>query len=186
MNSQLSIINSALSRMGANPISDMDEGTSTAILMGNVYNHAREYVLRLHPWSCCRKRELISPVAETPKFGYSNAFPLPKDCLRIISVNAENWEVEGRYILADSNQLQLTYVWNSTKEQEWDSTLVEAFVLHLVSETCKEITGSSAAGEVAAVKLQTVLQQAKTLNGMERPSQNFQDGYVSELVWSRF
>lgn len=186
MNSQLSIINSALSRMGANPISDIDDGTSTATLMQNVYNHAREYILRLHPWSCCRKREVIAPVSETPKFGYANAFPLPKDCLRIISVNAENWEVEGRYILADASQLQLTYVWNSTKEQEWDSALVEALVLHLVSETCKEITGSSASGEVAAVKLQTVIQQAKTMNGMERPSQNFQDGYVSELIWSRF
>lgn len=186
MNSQLSIINGALSRMAEKPISDINQDTSTAILMRNIYNHAREYVLRLHPWSCCRKRELIAPIEEKPKFGYSNAFPLPKDCLRIISVNTECYEVEGRYILANTDQLQLVYVWNSTKEQEWDSALVEALTLHLVSETCKEITGSSASGEVAAVKLRDVLQQAKTLNGMERPSVNIQDGYVSELIWSRF
>lgn len=186
MNSKLSIINSALSRMGERPLSSIDQETTTAISMRNVYDQARAYVLRMHPWSCARKRQQVSPITTRPTFGYQNAFPIPADCIRILATGTNEWEVEGRYILANTDLLELVYIWNSDKEQEWDSALAEALTLHLTSEMCKTITGSSASGEVASVKLREVIQQAKTINGMERPSQNISNGYSSELIWSRY
>ena len=186
MNTRLNIINGALTRMGERLIHDVEEDTSTAKLMNQIYNHARKNLLRLHPWSFAKKRVQLSPVTSTPTFGYQNAFVMPNDLVRVINPHVQNWEIEGRYILADTDVLNMIYIFDNDKEQEFDDVFVEAFILHLTSEMCKVITGSSAAGELAAAKLQDVLQQARTLNGMERPSQSIDAGYVSELIWSRY
>lgn len=186
MNSKLSIINGALARMGERMIHDVEEDTSTAILMNQVYNHARKHLLRQHPWSFAKKRVRLSPTNSTPTFGYSNAFVMPNDLVRVIDTGLCQYEIEGRYILADTNTLDLIYIWDNDKEQEFDDLFVDAFILHLTSEMCKVITGSSASGEVAAQKLVEVMRMARTINGQERQAQDINNGQVTELVWSRF
>lgn len=186
MNSKISIINSALSRMGERKIDDLEDDTSTAILMNQNYDHIRKQMLRVHPWSFVRKRVRLSPVQEQPTFGYMNAFALPSDLVRILNPNVQNWEVEGRYILADTDNLELIYICDNGKEQEFDDLFVECLILQLVAEMCKPITGSSAAGDAAFQKLQEQLRLARAISGQERPAQKIDGGQVSELVWSRF
>ena len=100
-------------------------------------------------WAGEQSTDCLSPVSTYPSFGYANAFPLPHDYVLIITANTERYEVENRHILADTNTIQLEYVFDNDNEQTWDSLLVEAITLKMATKLCKPVTGSDAAGQSA-------------------------------------
>lgn len=173
---RVSICNYALNMIGDSSISAFDEDTARAERVRNIYDQVRKSVLRDHPWSCSKKRVILSPVATYPAFGYSHAFPLPSDFVRLLSANKCRYEVEGRHILADTEQINLEYIFDNKNEDTWDSMLVEAMSLKMASKLCKPNTGSDAAGESAKAEYEQLLRKARFVNSQERPAQNIQYG----------
>lgn len=171
--------------IGGKQIASFEEESQLAQTCRNIYDTTRLALLRLHPWSCAKKRQILSPVSTYPSFGFAHAFPLPSDYVLIISANTECYEVENRHILADVQLIQLEYIFNNDTEQTWDSLLVEAMTLKMASKLCKPITGSDAAGQNAEAQFQDLLRQAKAINAQERPSQTIQWA-ESSYIWERF
>ncbi|MBI1450389.1 hypothetical protein IL972_00355 [Acinetobacter sp. FL51] len=171
---KVSICNAALSMIGDKSIASFDEDTSRAEMCRNIYDQLRKAVLRDHPWSCAKRRIVLSPVTTRPAFGYANAFPLPADYVRIIATNIESYEVEDRYILANTNQINLEYVYDNQNEDTWDSMLIEALSLKMASRLCKPMTGSDAAGQSAQAEYEKLLKKARFVNSQERQTQNVQ------------
>ena len=185
-NTKVSICNEALSMIGAKSIISFDENTENARRCASIYDSTRRALLRMHPWSFARKRLQLAPVATHPSFGYAHAFPLPRDFIRIIDTANVDYEVEGLYILADSNLVNLIYVSDNDNEQTWDSLFSECMALYLVNKLAKPITGSNAEGDSAWQKLQNMLKQARTINGQERPAQDFAANYSPSLIGVRY
>lgn len=183
---QTTICNEALSLCGAETINSIDDGTENARRCANIYPQTRLSLIRMHPWSCCVKRVVLSPVTTHPSFGYGNAFPLPKDFVRLISAGTKNFDIENRHILANSSSIQLIYVYDNDNEQTWDALLAEAMSLYLCSKIAKPITGSQAEGDSAWQKLQMLLKQARAINGQERPSQTFYGDDEASLIGVRY
>lgn len=183
--SKVTICNNALSMIGGQQIASFEEESKLAQLCRNIYDTTRLAILRSHPWSCAKKRQILSPVSTYPSFGYSHAFPLPADYVLIISANTEQYEVENRYILANQERINLEYVFNNDNEQTWDAMLVEAMTLKMAAKLCKPVTGSDAAGQTADAQFQLLIRQARTINGQERPSQDVQFA-ESAYYWERF
>jgi len=181
----ISICNEALSMIGAKTIQSFDDNTENARRCASVYDSSRKALLRMHPWSFARKREQLAPVVTHPSFGYSHAFPLPNDFLRVIDTGQEFYEVEGRHILANSNLINLVYVSDNDNEQTWDSLFCECMALYLVHKLAKPITGSQTEADSAWQKLQNLLKQARAINGQECPAQDFVADYVPTLMTVR-
>lgn len=182
---KVSICNAALRMIGERVIASFDEETPTAQHCRDIYDQTRLSLLRDHPWSCAKKRAILSPVSTYPVFGYAHAFPLPKDYVLVIDTGTECYEIENRYILANTNQINLIYVFDNDNEATWDPMLVEALSLKLAAKMCKPITGSDAAGETAEAKYQQLVKRARTINAQERPSQDIQWS-ASSYLWSRY
>lgn len=169
---KVSICNHALNLIGDRSITSFDENTAIAERCRSIYDQIRKSILRDHPWSSAKKRVILAPVSTYPAFGYSHAFPLPRDFIRIISANIERYEVESRYILADTEQINLEYIFDNDNEDTWDSMLVEAMSLKLASKLCKPNTGSDAAGQSAEAQYRDLIKRARTINAQERPSED--------------
>ncbi|MFP1026437.1 hypothetical protein ACLDZY_06495 [Acinetobacter baumannii] len=183
--SKVTICNNALSMIGGQQIASFEEDSKLAQTCRNIYDTTRLSILRSHPWSCAKKRQILSPISTYPSFGYAHAFPLPSDYVLIISANTERYEVENRYILANAEVIHLEYVFNNDNEQTWDAMLVEAMTYKMASKLCKPVTGSDAAGQSAEAQYQYLIKQARTVNGQERPSQDVQYA-ESSYYWERF
>ena len=182
----ISICNEALSMIGVKSIISFDENTENARRCASIYDSTRKALLRLHPWSFAKKRVQLAPVTTYPAFGYSNAFPLPKDFIRLYDSNQQDYEMEGRHILANTNLINLVYVADQDNEELWDSLFAECMALYLVHKLAKPITGSQAESDSAWQKLQNTLKQARAINGQERPSQDFAADYYPSLMGVRY
>ncbi|HCQ9867926.1 hypothetical protein [Acinetobacter baumannii] len=183
--SNVIICNNALSRIGGRQIASFDENTELAQLCRNNYDITRLSLLRAHPWSCAKKRQILSPISTYPSFGYGHAFPLPSDYVRVLAVNTERYEIENRYILADTETVYLEYIFDNKVEQTWDSMLIEAITLKMAYILCKPVTGSSAERDALDQEFARLIAVAKNVNGQERPSQDVQYA-ESSYYWERF
>lgn len=182
----VSICNEALSLIGAKSILSFDENTENARRCASIYDTTRRALLRMHPWSFAKKRTQLAPVSTHPTFGYHNSFPLPYDFVRVISAGVENYEIEGRHILANTDLINLQYVSDQDNEELWDSLFAECMVLYLVHKLAKPITGSQAESDSAWQKLNNMLKQARAINGQERPAQDFAADFQSNLMGVRY
>lgn len=183
---KVSICNEALSMIGASPIQSFNDNTENARRCASIYDSTRKALLRLHPWSFAKKRAQLAPVNTHPSFGYFHAFPLPMDFIRVIDAGAMDYEIESRHILANTNLINLVYVFDNDNEQLWDSLFSECMALYLVHKLAKPITGSQAEADSAWSKLQNMLKQARAINGQERPAQDFASNYYPSLMGVRY
>lgn len=170
-NSAVSICSNALLLLGDRPISSFSENNDRTRLVANLYNYKRERVLRAHPWNCATKRVILSPDVAAPAFGWAYQFQFPNDWLRSLSVgengNEDDYAIEGRKILMDSNVCRLRYIWNNTEESTWDSLLVEAMTQVMVAALTYPITKSTTKQATEEEIVKRVLKEARTVDGQE-------------------
>ena len=181
----VSICNEALSMIGAKSIISFDDATENARRCASIYDSTRKALLRMHPWSFAKKRVQLAPISTHPSFGYAHAFPLPSDFMRVYDAGEINYEIEGRHILADTDLINLVYVYDNDNEQTWDSLFVECMALYLVNKLAKPITGSQTEADSAWQKMQNLLRQARAINGQERPTQDFASNLESTIIGVR-
>ncbi|CNK10251.1 Uncharacterised protein [Yersinia aldovae] len=186
MASDISICSNALLVLGAHPINSFTENTDHARLCANTYPSVRDDLLRKHPWNCAVFRISLAPSDTPPVFGYSNQFPVPSDCLRILSVGAEGYEipyqVEGKYILANTNAVMLRYI-KRIDEASWDSALVQVAEVAMMARLAYAVTGSASLRDSMAQEAAFALRQAKSIDGQEEPPEEL-GGYPT--LESRF
>ncbi len=98
----------------------------------------------------------------------------------------EEYEIEARHILANTNLINLQYVSDEDNEEIWDSLFCECMVLYMVHKLAKPITGSQSESDSAWQKLQNMLKQARAINGQERPAQDFVADHYPSLMGVRY
>lgn len=183
---KVSICNEALNLIGAKSIISFEDGTENARRCAVLYDGTRKELLRMHPWSCAKKRTQLAPSVVHVPFGYSHAFPLPHDFERLISAGTKEFEIENRHILANSEVINLIYIFDNDNEQTWDSLLSGCMALYMAKKLAKAITGSNSEADSAWQQLQNMLKQARAINGQERPSQDFSSDSTSSLIEVRY
>lgn len=181
------ICSNALLMLGAQTISSFEEETDRARLAANIYEPARDYLLRSHPWNCATKRVVLAPDSEAPAFGYDTAFTLPADFLRVLEVGDYNenidWKVESGKILASGTALKLRYIWKNTTESSWDSSLVWAMTMMMRGIFAYPVTMSASMVQVMEQILQPILKQVRAVDGQDDPAQQLGD---ERLLTARF
>lgn len=87
MPSEVDVINLALRRIGASPIVNIGEGTTSSNTAEDIYEYDRDTLLASHPWNFATKRIKLAQSSTEPAFEFDHAYPLPSDWLRTISVH---------------------------------------------------------------------------------------------------
>lgn len=161
MASEVDICNMALSNLGDSAtVSSIDppEGSQQAEYCATFYPQARDSLLEMHSWNFATKRVRPSAITESGDFSVSTtwdyAYPLPSDCLTVVSVmdegmsddysdpsNTLNYiprpyqiEVSGtgnRIIRTDIENIELRYVARISKTTMYSALFISALSWHL-------------------------------------------------------
>lgn len=85
-------------------------------------------------------------IRRSPAFGYSYLYSLPTDCLRVLDINetahSSEWRIEGAFILADSDSLEVRYIYNVTDYTTMDVMFYQALAHYLAYNLCDHISAS--------------------------------------------
>lgn len=170
---QTSIVNSALSKIGAKLILSINDNVKTAKYAKTRFTPCLEAVLREHPWNFAVERVISSPLADGPSFGYEYFHALPSDCLRILSINPEDdieFRIEGRKIATDSDNLQIKYIKLVEDLTTCDALFVEALACYLAWDLSYPIVESNTLKEMMLKDYKMTLKRARNVDAQEEPA----------------
>jgi len=174
MASEVSIVNRALRLLKVAPITTIGENSESGEWAAAVYEGARDALLQEYPWNFAMKREALSASPTAPAWGYSAAYPLPADCLRVLSIEGEPdeltepWIVEAGSILTDAGApLYIRYIEKVTNPGRFSPTFTEALVARIAAEGAYSFTGNVAREQLMNELYQVRLAIARRYDAQE-------------------
>jgi hypothetical protein len=179
--SKTELINKALTKVGAAPITNIDEDSTNARVMNRVYETSLRSILSECKWNFATKRKLLSVVNDTVEWyetGETVAYQRPADIIRIFSTNDQNaiWREEGDLILSDTSGLGIRYVFFIDTPSKYPASFVSAFVDLLASDVAYQIVNSASLGEnYKQLYEQVTLPKAMSENSQVGVQQHIQD-----------
>lgn len=185
----IEICSNALVLLGDDPISSFDANQGKrATVAANLYANTRNATLRMHPWNCSRKRVSLPPTAVKPAYGWSYAFTLPADFMRVVLIGERPeekvvYEIENGEILADVAECKLKYIYRNEVVSTWDALLTQAMIAHMAWAMAYPLVKSQALRDGMLAYMEKTLQMARTVNGQEKQSESMGD---ERLYDSRF
>ena len=109
--SEVSIVNKALSYLGANRITSLSDKTLEAQSASNLYDDSLRSVLIECDWRFAIKRARLNKVEKTPVWGEGNYFQLPSDFIALFGVNNNDpfvkWAMEEGLIWSSADVLEV-------------------------------------------------------------------------------
>jgi len=168
----ITIANSALTKLGANLITSLDEESKEARLcLARIYE-VRNIVLRSHPWNFATKRVVLSPLSTAPAFEYEYQFTLPTDCLRVITVRpeTEDYRIEDGKILANVDQLELVYIYEVSNPVLIEPLCAEAIACYLAYDISYALIQTGQVQQQLYQLYEEKLRQAKSIDAKENPA----------------
>jgi len=164
-NSKVEIANLALMHVGDNTITSFSDGTAAANTINTVYETVRDSVLRDHTWNFAVKQATPSLDATTPIYGFNHRFDMPTDLIRLIEIEDNpKYKIEGRFILTDSNPINVKYVYKNETVTEYDSMFVQTLAVRLAATIAERLTQSSTLAEELLGLYRLHLKDAKSVD----------------------
>ena len=185
MATKVSISNLALTILGADRITAMEDNNENARRLTAVYDYCLEDVLRAHPWNFAIKRQQLAELTTEPAFGYDNEFQLPSDCLRVIEVNdgtniITKFLIEGRKLLTDDDSVFIKFIQKMTDPNEYTSQFIMVLSARLAAELAYAITNNKANAELIMQIYMDRLQKTKETDAQESDSSII----IDEDLWT--
>ena len=191
MAASIDIANAALNTIGADPIVAFTDANKRAIACQGQYNLSRKEELRGANWSFAIKRTTLPALAAAPAFGYTFAYQLPVDFVRLVQVG--QWFVgfsntdyrtgpESEYALEDGKiltnagaPLPIRYVYDLTNAQQFDAMFVSCLTARLASDIALQLTQSTDKKREADKEWQLAMARALAANAIEKPPEMIPD-----------
>lgn len=177
------ICNLALDDLKQSPIKNILTPTSnTEFIMARNYDPIRRECLTDHPWKFAIKRDQWTPNPTTvPLFGYANAYDVPVDYLRLITVGddylgnlKQAYEVENNQLLAvqgdtlfDGTTKDIRYLRDITDVTKFSPLFVIYFRLKLALRLANKFAISSSLKQSIKADFDEVAVTARAVNGQE-------------------
>ena len=169
MASVVEICNGALNQLGATTILSLTEDSKNARLCNSRYTQVRDGVFRSHPWNCLQKRVEIAADTTAPAWGFSYAYTLPADCLRLLRIldYDSNYKVEGRKILSNTSSMKILYIARITDPNEYDELLRETLSASLAADIAFAVTSNNTTATNMYNLFQDKLKDARFVDSTE-------------------
>lgn len=170
MTSDTAIANLALRRLGDYELTNLaTDQTKAGRVMRTHYEHTRDLLLRSHPWNWAIKRATLAASATAPNHEFSYAFPLPVDCLKVVSCDFEQatvtyfdayigqYTLPGEYrvervanqlcIVTDEEACKIEYIAKIEDVSQFDPLFVDLLACRLAAECAYGITQNRSVAE---------------------------------------
>jgi len=195
--SKVDICNLSLDLLSGGEVSNIDAPTTpNEDLCQRWYDVSRRKVLREHPWHFAKKRAILAASSTAPLFGYTTAFPVPNDFIRVleltdsdgIKISNNDYTIENNSILLSTSatQLRLVYIYDIEDVIAFDSLFVPYFATDLALWFAFKITQSdTVATRVNALKAQ-LASMSKAISGQERPPIKVERSKVRDARYSGY
>jgi len=169
MASTVDICNGALNQLGATTILSLTEDSKNARLCNSRFTQVRDAVFRSHPWNCLQKRVELAADTTAPAWGFSYAYTLPADCLRLLRIldYDSNYKVEGRKILSNTSSMKILYIGRITDPNEYDESLRETLSAALGADIAFAVTSNNQTATNMYNLFQDKLRDARFIDATE-------------------
>jgi hypothetical protein len=169
MASTVDICNGALNQLGATTILSLTEDSKNARLCNSRYTQVRDGLFRTHPWNCLQKRVELAADTDAPAWGFSYAYTLPADCLRLLRIldYNSNYKVEGRKILSNTSSMKILYIGRITDPNEYDELLRETLSASLAADIAFAVTSNNTTATNMYNLFQDKLKDARFVDSTE-------------------
>jgi hypothetical protein len=126
----------------ANRIASLTDGSNNANAANDVFTEVRDNLLRGHNWNFAQKWAKLAQLSTTPVFEFDNAYALPSDWVRTVSVHDNDagaggllyreGEVDDQgVILHSADELWMRYVYRVTDPNRMAPDFRTAFAYEL-------------------------------------------------------
>ena len=144
MASKISLVNIALTRLGVQAITSFEENSKAARSANIYYDQIIENVLSQHYWNFATSRAELALNSISPAFEYTNAYTLPDDCLRVISLyEDEEYIIEGNFLLTNSKTAKIIYIKKIINPLYFSAGFKNVVTWRLSAELAIPLTGSN-------------------------------------------
>lgn len=155
--------------------------TDTEVVCGRWYDVVRRSVLRKHPWNFATKRVILTQATQAPAFGYSRAYNLPVDFLRLNTLNDTDsfdpdfkfdYQLENNQILTNGDSgatLNMRYIYDFTNVVAMDAIFIDLLAIELALRIVYSFTSSNTDVERLNQLRVQKLTEAAAIDGQERP-----------------
>jgi len=174
MTTPTELCNMALAHLGQARISDYSERSPAAEHCRRAFDHTRRLCLRDYDWNFAIRRAILTAAEAAPAFDWGYSYPLPEDCLRVLSVNQRpggtrltDYAVEGRSILTNSAECRVRYVADATDVTEWDSVFCSYFAYRLAAAIAPSLRLDPQAGQQMEQMAAAIREQAREADAVE-------------------
>jgi hypothetical protein len=186
MPSQVDICNLALTRIGGEEITAIDEGTRGSRLCNRHYYPTLNALLREGEWNFAIKRVALAEDASAPVSEYAYRFVLPSDFIKLVRLNActsDEYRIENGYVVTDEGTVTIEYVFEVTDENAFDPQFVDVFAQRLAAEICYALTENNTLTEQCWRIYANKLSMARTMDSRDGTPRDIEaDGWI----YSRF
>lgn len=140
MSTKLEIMNNALRKCGLPTGASLDDEDWNAT---EVFDTAAKQALRSFPWGFCTMFESLPVNTNAPAHGFTYAYTIPNDCLRVVDVRQHNdlrapkgrFVVSGKLHYANVNPCNARYVKDvSASPEDWPEDFADAVSCRIAAE----------------------------------------------------
>ena len=188
MASTVDICNGALNQLGATTILSLTEDSKNARLCNSRYTQVRDGLFRTHPWNCLQKRIELAADTTAPAWGFTSAYTLPADCLRLLKIldYDSNYKVEGRKILSNASTMKILYIGRITDPNEYDELLRETLSASLAADIAFAVTSNNTTATNMYNLFQDKLKDARFVDSTEGQNVDQDLGMADQIDASTF
>lgn len=182
--SVIQVANRALTKLGTARIISLDDDVKAARSIKSCFDDLRDDELRSRRWSFSIKRTELAADTTAPAFGYTYAYTLPADFLRLDMVDdrypdvrmdnyvgneSVDYVVEGGKILTDIDApLKVRYGSVVDNPALWDPNFREALSCRIAAELAEDLTQSNPKRELAWKEYEMAIRKAVRTQAIER------------------
>jgi hypothetical protein len=171
MASFVEIASNALRLLGDDPITSFSDDTERARLVNAIYEEMRDEVTRAAVWNCCKSRQVLASLSETPAFGWAYYHQLPADCLRVVDVLSGDTRIdhtiEGRRLMTDVSSVNLIFLQRVTDPNEFDVLFISAYTARIAAELALPVSGSNTVATAMWTAYDKKITEARTIDSQE-------------------
>lgn len=169
---ETSICNSALAKLGSEPILSLDDDNFRARLCKQQFGILRDEVLESHPWNFAIRRKQIAAVSGfvDPQGEFSYSFQLPSDCLRVIRADRDSeilHKIESDRLLANDEDVRIQYIALVTDVSKWSRNFREVLAWRIAWDLAYAITQSLNVAQNMQAAYELALRRARSYDAQE-------------------
>lgn len=170
--SAVSIASNALLLLGAQPISSFNDGSTPSTIAANLYETSYLSLLTNHIWRFATKKAQLARLVETPIDGYSYAYQIPSDSIKITSCTSLNYQIFEDQLHTNDSEVFIDYTHrvDENKLPPYFKKLLEFF---LASQFAVSVTGDIDKGNYFSRMYMTELKRVKYTDSTQSPPDEF-------------